>query len=171
MYMQYELSWILQNNLWGREMVFWIIKRRGVHFCLYFQSLFNKTSKQCKVSCNKDALPLMIHHWSIENAIFIPIGFLFFVETYWLFSQNALFNHIYDLIVNMNYIYLDIDYFFYIMYGLVLMNGSTWRSKQKFIYNFWLVYYILNNKMLLEWFSEQASPGYGFYFPSMNCKS
>lgn len=151
-------------------MVFWIIKRRGVHFCLYFQSLFNKTSKQCKVSCNKDALPLMIHHWSIENAIFIPIGFLFFVETYWLFSQNALFNHIYDLIVNMNYIYLDIDYFFYIMYGLVLMNGSTWRSKQKFIYNFWLVYYILNNKMLLEWFSEQASPGYGFYFPSMNCK-
>lgn len=152
-------------------MVFWIIKRRGVHFCLYFQSLFNKTSKQCKVSCNKDALPLMIHHWSIENAIFIPIGFLFFVETYWLFSQNALFNHIYDLIVNMNYIYLDIDYFFYIMYGLVLMNGSTWRSKQKFIYNFWLVYYILNNKMLLEWFSEQASPGYGFYFPSMNCKS
>lgn len=131
MYMQYELSWILQNNLWGREMVFWIIKRRGVHFCLYFQSLFNKTSKQCKVSCNKDALPLMIHHWSIENAIFIPIGFLFFVETYWLFSQNALFNHIYDLIVNMNYIYLDIDYFFYIMYGLVLMNGSTWRSKQK----------------------------------------
>lgn len=156
--------------------------RRAFFLILYFQSLFNKTSKQCKVSCNKDALPLMIHHWSIENAIFIPIGFLFFVETYWLFSQNALFNHIYDFNFDCEhelYIYLDIDYFFYIMYGLVLMNGSTWRSKQKknvcflflwFIYNFWLVYYILNNKMLLEWFSEQASPGYGFYFPSMNCK-
>lgn len=104
--------------------------RRAFFLILYFQSLFNKTSKQCKVSCNKDALPLMIHHWSIENAIFIPIGFLFFVETYWLFSQNALFNHIYvhcEHELHMFRYWL----FFYIMYGLVLMNGSTWRSKQK----------------------------------------
>lgn len=146
--------------------------RRAFFLILYFQSLFNKTSKQCKVSCNKDALPLMIHHWSIENAIFIPIGFLFSWKRidYFRRMHYSITFTTSILIVNMNYICLDIDYFFYIMYGLVLMNGSTWRSKQKFIYNFWLVYYILNNKMLLEWFSEQASPGYGFYFPSMNCK-
>lgn len=145
--------------------------RRAFFLILYFQSLFNKTSKQCKVSCNKDALPLMIHHWSIENAIFIPKGFLFSWKRidYFRRMHYSITFTTSILIVNMNYIYLDIDYFFILMYGLVLMNGSTWRSKQKFIYNFWLVYYILNNKMLLEWFSEQASPGYGFYFPSMNC--